>query len=111
MSATFVVNGVEKKLRMIDEDSSTDCAADFVGNTAHGMEHDDEGRYIATPEEFEWWKNTIAAHESMAELIEQYRAKYGSDTVDDHLQRMAAFDVDLEDQPGSVATALADLDE
>lgn len=112
MSTEFVVGGEVKKLSMIDPKSGTDVAADFIGNTAHGMQSDAEGRYIATLEDFEWWQNTIAAHLEMGALIAQYREKYIDQAdVDEWLQEMSAFDCDLEDQPASVKRVLKMLDD
>lgn len=110
MATTFIVNGQVKGLEMRDE-NGIDWSADFIGNTAHGMSHDDEGNYIATEEDYQWWKDMIAAYQEMESVIEQYKEKYGRDEVDEWLQKSAAFDVDLEDQPNSVKQELAAMDE
>lgn len=107
---TFIVNGKARKLEMRD-DNNIDWSADFIGNTSHGMERDGEGNYIATQEEYDWWKNMIVAYQGMEETIKQYKAKYGADEVDEWLQKSSAFDVDLEDQPGSVKNELLAMDE
>jgi hypothetical protein len=110
MATTFMVNGQVKGLEMHD-DNGIDWAADFIGNTAHGMSRDDDGNYIATEEDYQWWKDMIAAYQEMESVIEKYKEKYGRDKVDEWLQKSAAFDVDLEDQPSSVKHELAAMDE
>ena len=108
--ATFNVNGQIKKLEMRDS-NNIDWSNDFIGNTAHGMGHDEEGNYIATEEDYQWWKDMIAAYQEMESLIEEYKEKYGRDEVDEWLQKSSAFEVDLEDQPKSVKRELAAMDE
>lgn len=102
MSTKFMVNGREKELRY--NVNGIDISADFIGNTAHGMAHDDEGRYIATPEDFEWWQNTIAAHEQMDAAIEAYKANFDANEVDRVVQDW--IDTDLDAQPAQVLMGL-----
>ncbi len=105
MATKFIVNGQVKGLEMRDE-NGIDWSADFIGNTAHGMSHDDDGNYIATEEDYQWWKDMIAAYQKMESLIEEYKEKFGRDEVDEWLQKSAAFEVDLEDMPKSVKREL-----
>ena len=107
--ATFIVNGQTKKLEMRDS-NNIDWSQDFIGGTAHGMGRDGEGNYIATEREYQWWEDMIAAYQEMEEVIEQYKEKYGRDEVDEWLQKYHAFDVDLEDLPGSVKRELEAID-
>ena len=102
MSTKFMVNGQEKELSYIF--NGVDCSADFIGNTAHGMASDSDGRYIATQEDFEWWQDTIAAHEQMDATIEAYKASFGSDEVDLVVQDW--IDTDLDNQPSLVIMGL-----
>lgn len=67
MATKLLVNGQEKELRY--NYNGIDISADFIGNAYHGMEIDDEGRFVTTTDEFEWWKNTIAGHEQMDAII------------------------------------------
>lgn len=101
----FLVNGKELTLEMRDE-NGVDWSGDFIGNTHHGMESDGDGNYICSQEDYEWWDRVIDDHVSMNEMIDEYKARYGSDEIDNYLQECSAFDVDIEDQPGSVRTAL-----
>jgi hypothetical protein len=102
MSTKFLVNGREKELSY--KVNGIDISADFIGNTAHGMASDDEGRYIASPEDFEWWQNTIAAHEQMNAAIKAYKAKFDADEVDRVVQDWIT--ADLDNQPGQVLMGL-----
>lgn len=106
--ATFNVNGQIKSLTMRDE-NGIDGSADFIGNTSHGMSRDDDGNYIATEEDFQWWKNMIADYQDMQRVIREYNEKYGRDAVEKHLHDQVAWEVDLEDQPNSVRAALAEM--
>lgn len=108
--ATFIVDGKVRELTMRDT-NGIDWSNDFIGNTSHGMENDDEGNYIASTEEYEWWKAMIADWEDMQEKIEEYKETYGSEEVTDWLELSHAWSVDLEDQPNSVRSALAEMDE
>jgi len=103
MSTKFMVNGREKELSY-DWDG-TDISADFIGNTSHGMASDGEGRYIATREDFEWWRATITAHEQMDATIKAYKAANDPDEVDQVVQDWIAG-IDLDNQPAQVLMGL-----
>lgn len=107
---TFIVDGKELVLTMRD-DNGIDWSADFIGNTAHGMEIDEEGRYIASRADYEWWDNMIVAYQDMQAQLKDYQQRYGYDTVEEWLRQSAAWERDLEDQPSSVLQALRELDE
>lgn len=106
----FIVAGKVTEVSMID-DNGIDWSQDFVGNNSHGMVKDDEGRYIVTEDEAEWWQGAIEMHKEMESLIVSYRHKYGSDLVDDVLNRSHAFDGDMETHPFFVMQALLHLDQ
>jgi len=99
---TFIVNGQEKELEM--RVNGIDISADFIGNTSHGMACDDEGRYIATQEDFEWWQETIEAHQWMDDMIGAYKNDHGANLVDQVVNDW--IDADLDDQPSQVAIGL-----
>lgn len=99
-----MVNGQEMQLSLIGK-NGFDWSADFIGNTNHGMRHDDEGRYIATQEEYDWWKNMIAEWENMESAIEDYKKINDPDEVDEVVNdTIGGFD--LEDKPRNVIDAL-----
>lgn len=104
---TFMVNGEEKTLELRDG-NGIDWSADFIGNTSHGMDHDEEGNYIAFEEEFEWWENTIEQWETMESIIVDYKNRFDRDEVDkvvsDH---MGGYD--LEYQPRNVIAGLKEV--
>lgn len=102
MSTKFMVNGQEKELSY--NVNGIDISADFIGNTAHGMASDGEGRYIASQEDFEWWQNTIAAHEQMDATIKAYKDNFDTDEVDQVVQDW--IDTDLDSQPAQVLMGL-----
>jgi hypothetical protein len=108
MMTIFLVNGEERRLEMRDK-NNIDWSGDFIGNENHGMKRDEEGRYLATQEEYEWWDKAIAAHQEMNELIDQYKEKYGDEAVHEALRY--AFDTDLEMYPKYVKDALSSLDD
>ena len=87
---TFIINDQERELRY-DVDG-IDISGDFIGNTYHGMEQDEEGRYLASPEDFEWWQSIIAAHEKMDNAIAAYKALHDADQVDQVVEDWANGD-------------------
>ena len=99
---TFIVNGQEKELTMYF--NGIECSADFIGNAAHGMDNDEDGNYIATQEDFEWWENTILAHENMENVIAAYKEKFDTGEVDQVVQDW--INDDLESQPSQVLMGL-----
>jgi hypothetical protein len=99
---TFIVDGQEKELRM--DVNGMDISGDFIGNTHHGMASDDEGNYIATKEDFDWWRKTIAAHLAMEETIARYKQDNDPALVDQVVQDW--IDTDLDDQPDQVTLGL-----
>lgn len=92
MAAKFIVNGKEKDLRY--NVNGTDISDDFIGNTFHGMAIDEEGRYIASPEDFNWWETTIVANENMDAVIAAYKEKFDADEVDRVVQDWVSNDLD-----------------
>lgn len=88
----LIVNGRAKELRY-DVDG-IDISGDFIGNTAHGMVTDDEGRYIATEDDFTWWRDTIAAHQEMDALIARCKESNDPDLVDQVVQDWGSGDLD-----------------
>jgi len=101
--ATFIVDGKEKVLNYLW--NGIDCSADFIGNTAHGMDIDDEGRFIASKEEFEWWKATISDYEAMDKVVEKYVAEFGDEAVQRVIEE-ASGGRDMEDIPAHVILEL-----
>lgn len=110
MATKFIVNGQVRELTMIGE-NGIDSSADFIGNTAHGMKHDEAGNYIASQEDFEWWENMISEYQKMEATIKTYEEKYGRDEVWKWLEEVHAFDYDLEDQPKNVKRYLEEMDD
>jgi hypothetical protein len=100
--STFIVNGQEKELRF--NVNGIDISRDFIGNTSHEMDIDDEGRYIATTDEFDWWHNTITAHEKMNATIAAYKEANDPDEVDRVVNDW--IDTDLDNQPAQVIMGL-----
>lgn len=99
---TFIVNGKEKEL--IYDVNGIDISGDFIGNTSHGMDQDDEGNYLAAQEDYDWWKNTINAHSATDALIKQYKEKFDHDDVDWIVGLWA--DSDLESCPALITQGL-----
>lgn len=100
----FIVNGEERNLELRDG-NGIDYSADFIGNNDPGMDIDEDGNYIATQEDFEWWKSTIASHKRMQDMIAQYKAANDPDVVDQVVQDWIGG-VDLEYQLVQVAMGL-----
>jgi len=90
----FMVNGQERELRY--DVSGIDISGDFIGNTSHGMASDDEGRYIATQEDYDWWQKVIAAHQEMETAIVAYKETHDPDEVDRVAQDWMGGDLDNE---------------
>lgn len=107
----FIVDGEVHELEWIDPVTGTDCARDVIGNTAHGMEMDDDGRYIATAEDLEWWESYFEASQEMSAMLKEYEDKYGYFAIDDWLYQTGAWSHDLGDQPAQVMSALRLFDE
>jgi hypothetical protein len=99
----FLVNGQVKEIKM--HFNGIECSADFIGNTHHGMGLDDEGRYVASQEDYEWWVKVISDHEAMEDTIARYKEAHDDpDEVDRMVQSWIG--VDLEDQPAQVRLGL-----
>jgi hypothetical protein len=102
--AKFMVSGEEKELRLIGK-NNVDWSNDFIGNTSHDMGHDEEGRYVATPEQFEWWRDMITQWSHMESVIEEYKERFDTDEVAQVVNDTIGG-YDLEDQPRNVVWAL-----
>ena len=103
MSTIFMVNGKEQEaLQMLV--NGIDFSGDFIGNTAHEMDTDEEGRYIASQEDYDWWKNVINQHQKMEMVIAHYKSRFDADEVDRVVQDW--IDTDLDNQPNQVLLGL-----
>lgn len=103
--ATFLVDGTERKLRLVTTDG-IDWSDDYIGGFDHGMTRDADGRYICGDADYEWWQEAMADQLAADALITEYRGRYGDD-VDDAL---AYVNTDPEEYLESVKRCLADLD-
>jgi len=99
---TFIVNRQELEVRY--DINGVDISGDFIGNTSHGMDTDDDGRYVASQEDYDWWVDTIAAHVQMDANVEAYKEKFSADDVDQVVVDWASGD--YETLPGQVALGL-----
>ena len=104
--ATFSVNGEERKLRMTTP-AGVDWSDDYIGGFDHGMTRDEDGRYICSDADFQWWAKAIADQVDADRLIAEYREKYG-DAVDEVLPYV---NTDPEEYLASVKMNLACLDD
>jgi hypothetical protein len=102
MATVFIVNGQPKRLEMLV--NGIDASGDFIGNTSHGMDSDGDDNYIASQQDFDWWKKVIQQHEKMADIISQYKLANDPHEVDRIAQDWS--DVDLEYQPAQVLLGL-----
>lgn len=109
--------GEIKTLTLVDPESGVNWISDFIGvNSGFGdvdkglidQDPDSDHLRLATQKTYDWWAEMIMSYEGMEEQIANAREKYGRDEIDEYLQSVHAFDVDLEDTPGSVALALED---
>lgn len=103
MSTKFMVNGKEKSLEMRDK-NGIDWSADFIATGEQDWECDDDGRYIVTQEDFEWWQETIASHEHMDAVIAAYKEQFDPDEVNKVVQDWVGND--LETTPAQVIHGL-----
>lgn len=99
---TFIVDGHEVELSY--DFDGIDVSGDFIGNTDHGMGEDGEGRYIASREDFEWWKDTIAKHEQLDAAIKAYKDRFSTDEVEQVVNDWSGHDLDV--VPGLVLMGL-----
>jgi hypothetical protein len=103
----FIVDGQERELRYMV--NGIDISGDMIGNTYHGMDSDDEGRYIAAQEDFEWWSTYFVNHETMEGEIARYKeAGFDADQVDQIVQE-AMSGRDYGDQPHYVISELKEV--
>ena len=90
----FIVNGQEKEL--VYNFGGIDISRDFIGNTYHGMTTDENGHYIATEQDFEWWQEVITAHQNNDKLIEAYKYRFGNDEVSQVAEDWASGDYETD---------------
>ena len=109
--ATFLVNGIEKRITFRTDDVGIDFASDFIGSYEHGMEQDDDGRFIASPEDFDWWGKVIEDAKAIEALVSSYAERYGDDAVEQCLQEQGAYSTDLDMMLAAVMRALQTLDD
>lgn len=105
MATKFVVDGIEMEIELKNEDG-IDWSGEFVGNTAHGMASDDEGRYISSFENYNWWAELVVAWVTMESAVREAEHQYGKDNVQSYLKNEGVYDCDLGDTPERVMAAL-----
>ena len=94
MTTLFVVDGEEKAVEYLID--GIDISADFIGNTYHGMERDEDGRYIATQEDYDWWIDVIANYQALDDLIIRYKEDNDPDEVQVIIEDWAGGDYEVE---------------
>lgn len=104
MSTRFMVNGQEKTLEMRAA-NGIDWSADFIATGEQDWECDDDGRYIVTQEDFEWWENMITEWQYMESIIADYKDQFDRDEVDQVVNDTVGG-YDLENQPKNVIHSL-----
>lgn len=107
--ATFIIDGQAHKLEMRD-DNGIDWSNEFIGGYDHHMETDDDGNFLTTQAEYEWWKQAISDQEAIKALVQQAQERHGEDTVNNWMQDAGAYETDLDMMLASVRNALQDLD-
>ncbi len=105
---TFLIEGKEKELTYMV--NGCDCSGDLIGNSAHGLTTDEEGRYIATQDDFDWWTTYFENDKKLEKAIAEAEEKHGRHEVVGWLQANGAYAVDMEDEYHSVMVALKELD-
>lgn len=97
--------GERKELTRRDDDG-IDWAGEFILGNSPDIERDDDNAVVMSQPTYQWWADTIAAHEAMDAEITEYRNSYGRAAVEDCINTMRALTGDLEDQPAAVHRAL-----
>jgi len=106
--ATFLINSEEKEL-VYRSNGGVDYTNDVIGNTCHGMDIDDEGRFVATQDDYDWWQTYFDDDVKLMGIVAEYKDKYGDEKVESFLQETSAYAVDMEDIYSSVTHQLAEL--
>jgi len=107
MKIKIIEDGTIESLHMIDPDTGCDIIDDMVGNFG-GHEHfkwvEDEGYFLSSRENYEWWNRVISAHQQMYNRIAELRCEFGPEAVFFAIGN--AGDCDFEDYPAAVNQAL-----
>ena len=98
-------------LVIYDPRSECEYTQDFVetGSNKDFLWSDWHDAYLTTRDVYEWWRETIEAHQKMEDRIHRLRCECGSDVVDPVVQEAAKWANDLEDLPSVVMQALDEL--
>lgn len=100
--AVFIVNGRKRYLKYMV--NGIDISNDFIGNTAHNMAIEEDGSYVASKEDFNWWKKVIEEHERLDMIVAQYQEEFGKDEVNDTVYSWASYD--YETNPAQILMGL-----
>ena len=89
----FIINetGKPEELTIIDSKTGMDWSSDLIGNSGavgQYIQYDDGAEaYRINQDDFTWWSEYIAMYERCQEQLEALRDQYGSDVVDDIMNR------------------------
>lgn len=107
--ATFIIDGQAHKLEMRDG-NGIDWSMDFIGSYDHEMQTDEDGNFVTTQAEYDWWKQAIADQETIQALIAECKERHGDEEVDRWLSDAGALETDLDMMLDQVKVALSELD-
>ncbi len=108
MNIIIKETGARHELSIIDPANGVDWINDLVGNTGafdrEFSERTDEGEYILSSEDYEWWSEVVDGLQAAHDRIYELKEIHGSDAVYAVLE--STGDVDLEQQAGEIMNAL-----
>ncbi len=104
--AKFLVDGQERTLRMVTPEG-VDWSDDYIGGFDHGMTRDDDGRWICSETDYEWWVKATNDQTAADALIAEARTRHSYDAIDEVL---AYINTDPNEYLESVKRGLAELD-
>jgi hypothetical protein len=103
--------GLQETLSIIDLRTNVDFIKDFVGNYGAFSDgqfiYDEEiDAYRCDQNTYDWWAKVISDHQNLENRIAELKEEYGSERVQDVLDRVDGYD--LEDLASAINKELDD---
>jgi len=106
MDIKIIETGATVVLSIRDPKTGCDWISDLLGNHDETPDVDDDGNFIMTQEEFNWWTNLTGKLSALEDRLHDLRLIVDNEDMEEFDVAMQIDNCDLEDVPGHMVDAM-----
>lgn len=99
----------QEELEIIDPKTGLSWSSDLLGN--HGVHPNEEGAYLMSQEDFDWWQKLTVAHQNADEALHALLSSIGDSRHQEITEAVHGLACDLEDYPCHLLGVIKGLQE